>query len=112
MTSHDEWKTTDPNDRCLGEEYMQCDACGRQDYPTRAIRVYGTDTTVCVVCLARQGGGEPEDEDEYGQGECTCRRTGRGGNDPEAGWRIDRWCPVHGLDPDAERERIRDEDWR
>ena len=53
-----------------------------------------------------------DEEDEYGEGECTCRLTGRGGNDPDAGWHIDRWCPVHGLDPDAERERVRDEDWR
>jgi hypothetical protein len=53
-----------------------------------------------------------QDEDERGEGECTCRRTGRGVGDPEAGWRVDRWCPIHGLDIDAERERIRDENWR
>lgn len=52
-----------------------------------------------------------DDDDDFGTGECTCHRTGRGANDPLAGWRVDRWCPVHGLDPDAERERIRD-DWR
>jgi hypothetical protein len=48
---------------------------------------------------------DPRDRWDQGKDECTCRRTG-------AGQKVDRWCPRHGLDPDAERERIRDEDWR
>ena len=49
----------------------------------------------------------PEDdcwdgEDEEG---CTCPRTlGAGG-----ARMTDKWCPLHGLDPDAEYERQRDD---
>jgi hypothetical protein len=46
-----------------------------------------------------------DDEGAYGEGECTCHRTGLGGNDPDAGWRLDRWCPIHGQDPDEARDR-------
>ncbi len=48
------------------------------------------------------------DTDDFGQGECTCRRMGLGGNDPDAYWRLDRWCPVHGEDPDYAWEDRRD----
>lgn len=50
-----------------------------------------------------------QDDDGFGGGGCTCRRTGLGGNDPDAGWKIDRGCPIHGEDPDAAYERERDE---
>ena len=49
------------------------------------------------------------DDEPLGEGECTCRRIGRGSNDPDGGWRIDRWCPYHGIDPDAAREAQRDD---
>jgi hypothetical protein len=52
---------------------------------------------------------EAEEEDFFGKGDCTCRRTGLGGNDPDGGWRLDRWCPVHGEDPDTALERQRDD---
>jgi hypothetical protein len=29
--------------------------------------------------------------------------------DPPEGWIVDRWCPIHGQDPDAEYERRRDQ---
>lgn len=87
--------------------YMQCDACGRQDHPTRNVRAYGMDTTVCAACTD-----SIDDDDEmFGQGECTCRRTGRGGNDPDAGWKVDKWCPIHGRDPDEEYEKMRERKW-
>lgn len=73
----------------------------------------------CLVCLRnsqrlwvankrRKARMKPE-EDDFGEGECICRRTGLGGNDPDAGWRLDRWCPVHGEDVDAAYERERDD---
>lgn len=41
-------------------------------------------------------------EDEAG---CTCgRRLGAGGIRM-----TDKWCPLHGLDPDAEYEKMRDD---
>ena len=52
---------------------------------------------------------DAEDNDGFGSPECTCRRTGLGGNDPDNGWRLDRNCAVHGEDPDAARERQRDD---
>jgi hypothetical protein len=52
--------------------------------------------------------GFDDDDETFGEGECTCRRTGLGGNDPDAGWRLDRNCPIHGEDPDAARELRRD----
>ena len=46
--------------------------------------------------------GVPDDEIEDG---CICpRELGAGGMR-----KIDKWCPIHGLDPDAERERMRDD---
>lgn len=56
---------------------------------------------------------------EYGEGECSCRFMGRGGNDPDAYWRIDKWCPIHGIDVDRaleerrerERDRAIEEPW-
>ncbi len=36
--------------------------------------------------------------------ECTCRYVGLGGNDPDGYVKRDRWCPVHGEDPDRARE--------
>ena len=47
-------------------------------------------------------------EDGYGEGECTCRQTGLGPNDPDAGWRLDKWCPVHGKDPDDALDEMRE----
>jgi hypothetical protein len=38
---------------------------------------------------------------------CTCRWVGEG-NDPDAHVRRDEWCPLHGRDPDAEREAMMD----
>lgn len=44
----------------------------------------------------------PDDEIEDG---CSCpRELGAGG-----ARKTDKWCPLHGLDPDAEYERLRDE---
>jgi hypothetical protein len=44
----------------------------------------------------------PEDESEDG---CTCSgELGAGGIR-----KTDKWCPLHGLDPDAEYERMRDD---
>jgi hypothetical protein len=38
---------------------------------------------------------------------CTCgRRLGAGGYR-----RIDKWCPIHGLDPDEERDKQIERDW-
>lgn len=55
-------------------------------------------------------GDEYEDDDEsFGSGECSCRRLGHGGNDPDSGWRLDRGCPIHGEDPDAALEARRDD---
>jgi hypothetical protein len=51
-----------------------------------------------------------DEEESFGEGECTCLRIGRGGNDPDAGWRRDRNCPVHGEDPDYALERRRDDE--
>jgi len=48
----------------------------------------------------------PDDDESYGQGECSCRYIGRGGNDPDAYWRLDKWCPVHGRDPDDARDEM------
>ena len=36
--------------------------------------------------------------------ECTCRYFGLGGNDPDGYVKLDRWCPVHGQDPDDARD--------
>lgn len=34
---------------------------------------------------------------------CTCMWIGQG-SDPDAHVKMDEWCPLHGRDPDAERE--------
>jgi hypothetical protein len=39
---------------------------------------------------------------------CTCQWVGEG-NDPDAHIKRDEWCPLHGRDPDQERERLRDD---
>ena len=39
---------------------------------------------------------------------CTCRYVGLGGNDPDGHIKTDRNCPLHGIDPDAERDRRMD----
>ncbi len=49
------------------------------------------------------------DRDDYWDGEdeegCTCpRELGAGGHR-----KTDEWCPLHGRDPDAEREKMRDD---
>ena len=51
---------------------------------------------------------DDDDEGDFGVDECTCRRTGLGPGDPDDGWKLDKWCPVHGLDPDEEYEKMRE----
>lgn len=47
----------------------------------------------------------PEYEAEETEEGCTCpNELGAGGVR-----RTDKWCPLHGLDPDAEYERLRDD---
>ena len=61
----------------------------------------------CLPCRCNEI--EIDEFDDFGEGECTCHRTGLGGNDPDAGWRLDRNCPTHGEDPDMARERGMDD---
>lgn len=54
---------------------------------------------------------EPEDHEISADG-CTCRwsTVHSASVDPPHPIR-DKWCPVHGMDPDQEYERRRDRDW-
>lgn len=57
----------------------------------------------------RYGRGEPEDTDDE---ECTCRTPMVHSTDidpPEYKSIRDKWCPVHGKDPDEAYEEARDE---
>ena len=51
------------------------------------------------------------EEAEFGEGECTCRYIGLGGNDPDSYYRRDKWCPVHGMDPDQALDEKREREW-
>lgn len=48
------------------------------------------------------------DDDDRIEG-CTCHWRSQGGNDPDAHMELDEWCPVHGRDPDYERDRMNDD---
>jgi hypothetical protein len=39
--------------------------------------------------------------------DCTCRVTGNNG-DPDQYIKLDKYCPVHGIDPDYAREDAHD----
>ena len=43
--------------------------------------------------------------------DCTCTYRGLGGNDPDGYVQIDRWCPVHGDDPDRARDERMDREY-
>lgn len=49
---------------------------------------------------------EPGTEEARDEG-CTCQTVtpNRWGDDPEPTVKRDEWCPLHGRDPDYERER-------
>ena len=47
-------------------------------------------------------------DEDFDSDDCTCRYIGLGGNDPDGHYRRDRWCPIHGDDPDSARERQQD----
>jgi hypothetical protein len=49
---------------------------------------------------------DPADYDPFDR-DCTCRVVGVNG-DPDQYIRLDKYCPVHGIDPDHAREDRRD----
>ena len=43
--------------------------------------------------------------------DCTCTYRGLGGNDPDGYVQLNRWCPVHGDDPDRARDERMDREY-
>ena len=85
-----------------------CDCCDKERNLTRCWAA-GIETFACWEC--RGWDEDPDaDEDEDQPAGCTCRwsMVNTATIDPPHLIR-NQWCPVHGRDPDEERERRRDD---
>ena len=76
-----------------------CDCCGKNRKLSWTF-IYGIETFACDECRGMLV-------------ECTCRPpiVHSTDIDPPDGRILDKWCPIHGRDPDEAYEEMRERKW-